>query len=298
MLWNAENAADDDGDIVLFGNVDYRQVALAFSGSERIAQMHVQEGDTVTAGQTVAVLDSTMLQLRVRQAQAQVRVQEEGLNRLRAGSRPQEIAQTESAIAVASAELENARAQLERLENASAQSAGRAVSKSDIEAAQTRVAVGQANLQRAQDTRDLAVDGAASQDIAKAEAALEVARAQLAVVEQQLSDTELKAPVDAVVRSRLLEPGDMASAQRPVYTLAITQAKWVRTYISEVNFGQIKAGQEASITTDSYPDEALTGHIGYIASVAEFTPKTVQTQDLRTSLVYEVRIREIGRAHV
>ena len=57
------------------------------------------------------------------------------------------------------------------------------------------------------------------------------------------------------------------------------------------HLGQIKAGQEASITTDSYPDEALTGHIGYIASVAEFTPKTVQTQDLRTSLVYEVRIR-------
>lgn len=289
-LWNSESASDEQGDIVLFGNVDLRQVALAFTSSERIAQMHVQEGDTVTQGQVLARLDSTMLALRIRQAQAQVQVQQEAVNRLRAGSRPQEIAQTESAISAAQAELTAANAQLQRLQSVSAQSDGRAVSAMDIEAAQARAAVAQANLQRAQETRDLAVLGPAVEDIAGAEAALEAARAQLAVMEQQLIETELKAPIDAVVRSRLLEPGDMASPQRPLYTLAITDNKWVRAYVSEVDLGRVRAGQSASVTIDSFPDEALTGQVGYIASVAEFTPKTVQTQDLRSSLVYEIRI--------
>lgn len=290
-VWNSGNTSDEQGDIVLFGNVDLRQVALAFSASERIAAMHVQEGDTVSAGQVVAALDSTMLQLRIRQVQAQVSVQEEAVKRLRAGSRPQEIAQTESIVVAAQAEVTGANAQLQRLQNASAQSGGRAVSAMDVDAAQARAAVAQANLQRARDTRDLAVLGPAVEDIARADAVLEAALAELAVMEQQLQDTELKAPIDAVVRSRLLEPGDMASPQRPVYTLAITQPKWVRAYLSEVNLGQVSAGQQASISTDSYPDDALTGQVGYIASVAEFTPKTVQTQDLRSALVYEIRIR-------
>lgn len=277
--------------IVLYGNVDLRQVALAFKGSERIKEMRVEEGDSVVPGQVLAVLDTTMLALRIRQAQAQVRVQQEGLNRLRSGSRPQEIAQTEAASAAAQAELVQARQQLERIRNISVETAGQAISQFDLEAAEARFAVAEANRRRAQQIQELSVDGAASEDIARAEAMLEVANAELAVLEQQILDAELRAPIAAVVRSRLLEPGDMASAQRPVYNLAITQPKWVRAYISEVNLGRVVPGQSASVTTDSHPEQSLQGTVGYISSVAEFTPKTVQTEDLRTSLVYEIRVR-------
>jgi HlyD family secretion protein len=92
-----------------------------------------------------------------------------------------------------------------------------------------------------------------------------------------------------VVRARLLEPGDMASPQRPVFTLAITQPKWVRAYVAEPSLGRIKPGMKASVSTDSAPGRAIPARVGYISSVAEFTPKTVQTEELRTSLVYEVR---------
>ena len=100
----------------------------------------------------------------------------------------------------------------------------------------------------------------------------------------------MKAPINATVRSRLLEPGDMASPERPVYALAITDPKWVRAYIAEVDLGRIKPGMSASVTIDSHPDQPIPGRVGYISSVAEFTPKTVQTEELRTSLVYEVRV--------
>ena len=286
--WRTSETSDE---IVLYGNVDLRQVALAFKGSERVQEMRVQEGDNVLPGQVLAVLDTTMLELRIRQAQAQVRVQQEGLNRLRSGSRPQEIAQTEAASAVAQAELTQARQQLQRLNAISVETAGQAVSKLDIEAAEARFAVAQANLNRAQQVQELSVDGPASEDIARAEAMLEAANAELAILEQQLIDAELRAPIAAIVRSRLLEPGDMASPQRPAYNLAITQPKWVRAYISEVDLGRVLPGQSASVSTDSHLDQSLTGTVGYISSVAEFTPKTVQTEDLRTSLVYEIRVQ-------
>ena len=286
--WRTSETSDE---IVLYGNVDLRQVALAFKGSERVQEMRVQEGDSVLPDQVLAVLDTTMLELRIRQAQAQVRVQQEGLNRLRSGSRPQEIAQTEAASAVAQAELTQARQQLQRLNAISVETAGQAVSKLDIEAAEARFAVAQANLNRAQQVQELSVDGPASEDIARAEAMLEAANAELAILEQQLIDAELRAPIVAIVRSRLLEPGDMASPQRPAYNLAITQPKWVRAYISEVDLGRVLPGQSASVSTDSHPDQSLTGTVGYISSVAEFTPKTVQTEDLRTSLVYEIRVQ-------
>lgn len=286
--WRTPEASDE---IVLYGNVDLRQVALAFKGSERVLEMRVEEGDSVVPGQVLAVLDTTMLALRIRQAQAQVRVQQEGLNRLRAGSRPQEIAQTEAASTAAQAELNQARQQLLRVRNINIETNGQAVSQFDIEAAEARFAIAEANLNRAQQVQALSIDGPASEDIARADAMLEAANAELAVLEQQLDDAELRAPIAATVRSRLLEPGDMASPQRPAYNLAITQPKWVRAYISEVDLGRVLPGQSARVATDSHPDQSLQGSVGYISSVAEFTPKSVQTEDLRTSLVYEIRVR-------
>ena len=107
---------------------------------------------------------------------------------------------------------------------------------------------------------------------------------------QQLADAELLAPIDAVVRSRLMEPGDMASPQRPVFSLAITDPKWVRAYVSEADLGKVHPGTKATVTVDSFPDRGFDGWVGFISPVAEFTPKAVQTEELRTSLVYEVRV--------
>ena len=117
-----------------------------------------------------------------------------------------------------------------------------------------------------------------------------VRRADIAVLEHQLSEAQLKAPVNAIVRARLMEPGDMAAPQRPVYTLAIANPKWVRAYVAEADLGRIRPGMPATLTIDSQPGQPLSGKVGYISSVAEFTPKTVQTEELRTALVYEVRV--------
>lgn len=94
-----------------------------------------------------------------------------------------------------------------------------------------------------------------------------------------------------MVRSRLREPGDMVTPASPVYALALTLPKWVRVYVREADLGRIRPGMAASaVVSDSQPDKPLAGKIGYISSIAEFTPKAVQTEELRTSLVYEVHV--------
>jgi HlyD family secretion protein len=222
--WHWENSKKKQNQLVLYGNVDLRQVELAFNDSERIADVLVQEGDRVTRGQILARLDTSRL-------------------------KPE--------AASAKADLVNAKQQWNRLTALAELTTGRAVSQQDL-------------------------DGA--------KAVLDMAQARLTVSDRELADAELVSPCDAVVRSRLLEPGEMVSPQRPVFDLAITDPKWVRAYISEADLGKVHEGMKASISTDSFPNRTITGWVGFISSVAEFTPKAVETKDLRPNLVYEIRV--------
>lgn len=291
IAWPAlRGGSGDEGAIVLHGNVDIRQVSLAFNGNERIADLKAREGDHVVAGQVLGTLDMRTARLRVAQAAAQIGVQEQALKRLRAGSRPEEIAQARASVAAAEADADFTTRQVERLRGVRDATAGRGVAQQDLDNAIAKQKVARAQAESARKAAQLVVAGPRREDIAQAERQLEVARADEALLLRQIDEAELKAPIDAVVRARLMEPGDMASPQRPVYTLAITKPKWVRAWVPEPRLSQIKPGQEASVTTDSDPQHPLPGRIGYISSVAEFTPKAVQTEELRTSLVYEVRI--------
>jgi HlyD family secretion protein len=277
-------------DIVLYGNVDLRQVDLPFNGTERIAAVLVQEGDRVHQGQILARLETKRLEPQVAQAKAQAAAQQAAVDRLHNGSRPEEVAQARAALDSAKADAENARRQAERFRSLIAASGGRAASQQDLDNANAALDVANAKVVSQQKALDLAVVGPRKEDVAQAEAQLQAQQAQLALLTQQLADANLAAPVDAVIRSRLMEPGEMASPQKPVFTLAITDPKWVRAYVAETDLGKIRSGESASIGVDSFPNRRFEGWIGFISPVAEFTPKTVQTEELRSSLVYEIRV--------
>jgi len=279
-----------EGPLILHGNVDIRQISLAFDGTGRVAELRADEGDAVKAGDVIGVLDTRTLALQAEQAQAQIEVQQQNLARLRNGSRPQEIAQAKSRLTAAQADATRAAQDLARLQGIAANTQGRGVSAQDLDRARSTLKVAQATAAEQLEALRLTQLGPRKEDVAGAEAQLKASEAQLALLQHQVAQGELKAPADAVVRSRLLEPGDMATPQKPAYALALTQPKWVRIYVGEPDLGKVRPGMAANVFTDSQPDRAIAGKVGYISSVAEFTPKSVQTEELRTSLVYEVRV--------
>ena len=275
---------------VYHGNVDIRQVSLAFNGGDRIKEILTQEGDRVEAGQIMARLDTTTLALQLSQAKAQWTVQQQNAQRLKNGSRREEINQNKANLDAAQADATYARQQLQRLQNVHNSTDQNAVSKADLDAARSRYQNAQAKVTVAQNAYQLSKVGPRKEDIDAAIAQAEVGKVQVALLEQRLQDAELKAPVAGIVRSRLVEVGDMVSPQIPAFTIALTQPKWVRIYVPETDLSRIQAGDVMQVQIDG-SKQTLDGTVGYISSVAEFTPKTVQTEELRTSLVYEVRVQ-------
>jgi HlyD family secretion protein len=286
--WLADGKTRSDS-LVLYGNVDLRQADLPFNASERVLEVLAQEGDHVKRGQLLARLDPTRIQPQVAKAEADVASQQQVVNRLHAGNRPEEIAQARANVLSAQADSANARRQYDRLVELSRNSSGRAVSQQDLDSGRASLDVADARLAVNRKALDLQLAGPRKEDIAQGEAQLQADEAQLALLRRQLADMELHAPVDGVVRSRLVEPGEITSPQKAAFTLAIIDPKWVRAYIAERDLPHVREGMAASVTTDGLPT-SFEGWIGFISPTAEFTPKTVQTEELRSSLVYEIRV--------
>jgi HlyD family secretion protein len=289
-VWGSLSGHHSSTELSLYGNVDLRQVELAFNGSERVVTVQAQEGDRVKQGQVLARLDTSRMTPQFDKAAADVAAQQQVVERLHHGNRPEEIAQARANVDAAAADAANARAQLERMRTLSDSSAGRAVSRQDMDSAKASADSAEAKLAINQKALALELAGPRREDVAQAEAQLRADQAQLALLQQQLKDADLVAPLDAVIRSRVVEPGDMSSPQKTAFTLAITNPKWVRAYVSDTDLGSVREGMSATVSVDAFNGRRFEGRIGFISPVAEFTPKSVETSELRSSLVYEIRV--------
>ena len=274
-------------ELKIYGNIDIRKADLAFNEQERIAQVLVEEGDRVTAGQVLARLQTNRLEAQIREIEAKIAAQQDVVKRFEAGTRPQEIEQARAEVAAARARVKNAMKSYERIRETS--KAG-ATSRQALDNIQAQLDVEQAQLKVKEKALNLAIEGPRKEDIAAAKNNLKTLEASLSFLQIRLSDMALTSPATGVIQNRILEPGEMASPSRPVVTLALTDPKWVRAYVPEPYLGRINLGMKAKVLSDSFPDQTFEGWIGFISPVAEFTPKTVETEDLRTKLVYEVRV--------
>jgi len=288
--WKYTNKKQLDNNLTLYGNVDIRQVSLAFEQSGRIQKLLVQEGDKVKEGQLLATLNTNALQIQAKQAQAQLKAQQEAIVKQEVGARPEEINQAKAQLASTQADLDKANKNLQRLQILVSSTDGRAISQQELDYAKSNQHSAEAAVRERQANLELIIKGARKEDREATKAQYDVTKANLDLINYNLTQAELKSPVNAVVRARLQEVGDMTTAQKAVYTLALTDPKWVRVYVNEQDLSSIKMGAKAQVIRDSDPNQPINGKIGYISSVAEFTPKTVQTEEIRTTLVYEVRV--------
>ena len=287
IFWKSHKKETITDRLILYGNVDIRQANLAFNVVERVNQMLVEEGQYVEKGQLLATLDKEKFRADVQSKNARINAQIQVVSRLKAGNRPQEIEKARAEYEAAKIQAEYTETTNKRFQTLKELDAESEQQADDANAA-AMIAISQ--LKAAEQALNLMIEGPRSEDIAAAQATLEIYKAELEISKCNLADANLYAPSSGIIQNRILEPGDMASPQTPAYILALNDPVWIRAYISESDLGKIHEGLEVKVKTDSYPDKTYDAWIGFISPTSEFTPKSVETLDLRTSLVYQIRV--------
>ena len=274
-------------EIVLSGNIEAHESLVSFKVLGRVIDLPIEEGQSVESGALLAKLDAADYRQKVLIDEANVKVRQSDLALKLAGTRQQEINAAEQNVLNAQADLEQKKLDYERAERLYKEDA---ISAQDRDLAATAMKRTDATLQAARQKHAEAIEGTRKEDIAIARANLNAADATLGMSRVNLGYTVLRAPTSGVITVRQAELGEVVVPGTPVVTLADLDHIWLRAYIAETDLGRIHYGQDAVITTDSYPGKQYHGRISFISSSAEFTPKSVQTYKERVTLVYRIKI--------
>jgi HlyD family secretion protein len=286
FAWKTTNPGPRNSAPVFHGNVDIREVRLGFRVAGRVAEVLKEEGDGVAPGEIVARLDAEPYENALDQAEAQAGALAARLAELQNGTRPEDIDQARKNLAATEAAHENARLIFERQQQLVASGA---VARQDFDTARASFQTARARRDGAKAALDLLLAGTRAEQITQAEASLAAARAALSQAHTQLADTVLTAPERGVVLTRVVEPGSIVQAGSTALTVSLLAPVRVRAYAPEPQLGLVHPGRKVLVFTDSRP-EPYHGQIGDVSPRAEFTPKSVETEELRTALVYRFRV--------
>ena len=291
VLWLRGRSAG--GTLVASGTVEATDAQLGFPVSGRVLTVAVDEGDPVAPGQALAFLDTLETAARRRQAAAQADAARALLLELERGSRSEEIAQARAALDAAADRLADARRDFER---AKSLRAGGNVSQEALDKATVAQQVAESQHAQAAEQYRLVRTGPRSERIAAQRAQVAQAEAAVAAIDALLANLTVRSPFAGVVTVKNREPGEIVPAGSPVVTVLNRDDRWVRIYVPGTRIGAVRLGQGAVITSDTPPRAPHAGRVEFIASEAEFTPKSVQTQEERVKLVYAVKVRVTGDA--
>jgi len=269
------------------GNIETTEVGLGFKISGRIVQISVQEGDWVDKGKMIARLDDEDLRQRFELAQAMLRSSQARLEKLLAGSRPEEIKEAEANLQQAQFDFENKKVQYERMKTLFD---GRVIPRETLDNAEARFKIAKAALEGTTETYKKVKEGPRKEDIEDGRAQVEQARASLRLAETQLSYATLRSPLSGIVLVKSGEVGEVVNPGTSILTLADIVNVWLKAYIPETELTRVKWGQEVIVTTDLHPRKEYKGKITFISSQAEFTPKQIQTEKERVTLVYRIKV--------
>jgi HlyD family secretion protein len=287
VYYGAKRSGKDSGKIRVSGNIEVTTVEVSFKIPGRVRERLVDEGETVKTGQIVARLDSEDLIQEVAGRRAEMQAAQAALAELENGYRKEDIAQAQAA-------LERVKADENRLQVDFARQQAlfkkEVISKREFDASMAAYKASRASVREAQERLALLRRGPRRETIDQARARLRDAEAVLSLAEMRLGYSTLTSPLNGLVLSKNIEPGEQVAAGTPVVTVGMLDNVWVRAYVNETDLGRIKVGQTATVTTDTWPGRKYDGYVSFISSEAEFTPKNVQTEKERVKLVYRIKV--------
>jgi HlyD family secretion protein len=278
---------DDGSQVHLNGRIEAPLVDLAPKVAGRVVEVRVKEGERVKAGDLLIVLDLGDTALAVERDRHGVESARARLQDLAVGSRQAEVAAAEADVADKTAALDLAMREMQRQELLLKKEVG---TERDFDQAKTQLERAQASLRIAEEKLTLTREGFRTWQTAQARSEVDRARAQLRQSEIVAREGEIRAPADAVVTHRMVEPGQLLASGQTGMTLALTGRLYVRTFIPEGKLGRVRHGQSAQVTVDAFPGQTFEAVVTEIAPDAEFTPKQVETRDERVNLVYGAKV--------
>lgn len=277
----------EETELTLYGNIETHTVKASFQTSGRLLKLYFEEGDPVKKGDLLAKIDDTPYQKELAIAKAELVAQEITLEKARKGYRNSEILQGISLVEERKTLADNLKISYDRIQSLYASNA---VSKQELDNAKSYYEEALARLEIAQSQLDLLEEGNRLEDIQIQEAKTQVAQELYNRIKIRLDDTVLYAPQDGIITTRAMEEGEMLAEGQAVYSISIINPVRIRAYIDENKLGFIKLGDKVNIKTDSAKEALYSGSISFISNVNEFTPKSVQTEEVRNDLVYRIRI--------
>ncbi|WP_159599182.1 HlyD family secretion protein [Starkeya nomas] len=246
------------------GRIEAEQVLVSAKLAGRVAQVLVEEGQTVDAGEVVARMDTAELEAQLAGGEAQVRRAEKSIAEAEAS-----IAQRESQRTLAEQEYERASTLKER--------GFGTIQSLDIRQSELNVA--------------LAALKAAQASLDEADAAADAARAEVARIRSQIDDSTLKAPRRGRVEYKLVQSGEVVAAGAPIVTLLDLSDVYMTVFVPARVAGRLALGDEARIVLDPAPDYVVPATVSFVAAGAQFTPKSVETADEREKLMFRAKLR-------
>ncbi|MFZ5648946.1 MAG: HlyD family secretion protein [Bacillota bacterium] len=269
------------------GTIEATEVNLSARTPGTLEFVSVKQGEAVKKGQLVARVIRNELAAQKERDSLAVQKAEAQLSDIASGAREQEINEARAAVSTAQANYDKANSDYSR---AQALHQGGAISEADLEKAETSLKVAKNQLDSARSRLSLLESGSRPDQIKAAMVELERNRAVLKATEALLEDTNVTSPIDGTVVTRNYEPGEFVPAGAPVVTVADLSDLWIRIYVSTDDLPAVRLGQEVSFTVSGTP-EVFRGTVIEIASKGEFTPKTIQTKQERTNIVYAVKVK-------
>ncbi len=268
-----------------YGNVDVRTVSLAFRVSGRLETLNFDEGEKLKKGDVIATIENSIFKENLNQINAQINLQEIQIQKLEKGYRIEEIEKSKAKLSEVKANLDRVNKDFQRAQTLLKSNS---ISEQSYDNTKAQALDLQAQYDYAKSSLELLQNGYEKEDILSAKATLESLKAQRNILQINYNDTVLYSPVDGTIITKVYEAGSIVNSSQTIVEIAKSDEFWVRSYLSEKYLGLVKAGMKAVITTDG--NKTYEGVVSFISPLAEFTPKTVQTEDLRTDLVYRFRI--------
>ncbi|MDX5446674.1 MAG: HlyD family efflux transporter periplasmic adaptor subunit [Zoogloeaceae bacterium] len=290
--WWLQPAADDGRFARGNGRIEATEVDVAAKAGGRVAEILVNEGDFVSEGQIVARMDIKALLAQHAQARAEVANARSARETALAlvAQRIADVAMAESVLLQAEAELDVARRTSTRLQSLLREKATSA-QQADDAAARARTAEANLRVAAAKIAAAQAAVRAAEAQVEQGEAAIAATEAAVARLETEIDDAELRAPRAGRVQYRVVQPGEVIAGGGKVVSLVDIGDVYMTFFLPETVAGRVAIGSEARIVLDAAPQFVIPASVSFVASVAQFTPKTVETQSERQKMVFRVKAR-------